>query len=188
LTGLALCGVCGSTIHGGGSTTRGVRTYRCRASYGHVGRRAEPVDRFVSSVVIERLSRPDAADLLVDHAKPDVDALRERAVTLRERLTTLAVEFADGSLTAGQIKTATESIRAQLAATEAEMADAGRVDLLGPLVRAEDVEAVWRGLDTSRRRAVIDALTEAVRVMPAGRGRRDFDPDTVTIDWLVDRG
>jgi site-specific DNA recombinase len=38
------------------------------------------------------------------------------------------------------------------------MADAGRVDVLGPLVQARDIRTAWETLSTDRRRAVIDAL------------------------------
>jgi DNA invertase Pin-like site-specific DNA recombinase len=186
LSGLALCGVCGeqtgATVHSGGSTTRGVRTYRCSQSLGHVARRGDPVDRFVSDIVIERLSRPDARELLIDSQQPDVAQLRDDAVALRSRLDSLAVDFADGELTASQLRTATERVRTNLAAVEARMADAGRVDVLGPLVSADDVRAVWDTLSVARRRAVIDTLM-VVTVCPPGRGVRTFNPDTVGITW-----
>src|SRR5690606_26221103 len=41
LTGIALCGVCGATVHGGGSFRPGLRNYRCSGAMGHVARRAE---------------------------------------------------------------------------------------------------------------------------------------------------
>lgn len=182
LSGLALCGVCGSPVIAGGAARPGIRGYRCGGSMGHFARKAEPVDEFVSAVVVARLSRPDAVDLLTDHERPDVEALRGEAVALRSRLDSLAVDFADGSLTASQLRIATGRVRGRLAAVEATMADAGRVDVLGPLVAAEDVAAVWERLPVARRRAVIDALM-VVRLQPVGRGTRDFRPETVTIEW-----
>jgi hypothetical protein len=140
------------------------------------------VEEFVSAVMIERLSRPDAAALLVDHKKPDVDALRTEAVAIRQRLDALANDFADGSLTASQLRTATARARARLSDVESQMADAGRVDILGPLVAAEDVSAAWEGLSVARRRAVIDTLA-TVRLHPVGRGVRTFRPETVGIEW-----
>jgi site-specific DNA recombinase len=184
LTGVARCGVCGNgtTVHAGGGTTRGVRNYRCSASTGHFARKAEPVDDYVSGVVVARLAQADAHDLLIDRDLPDLDALRDEAVAIRSRLDTLASDFADGTLTGSQLRTATERLRANLASAEAKMADAGRVDVLGPLVNADDVQAVWDRLSTARQRAVIDALM-VVTVLPPGRGVRDFNPDTVRIEW-----
>lgn len=185
LTGIALCGVCGSSVHAGGSTIPGHRTYRCRGAQGHIGRSAVPVEGYVSAVVVARLQRPDARVLLEDSDRPDVDELRARAVALRGRLDSLAVDFADGSLTPSQLRTATERIRTQLTATEAELADAGRVDVLGPLVHAEDVAAAWDGLPMSRRRAVIDLLMR-LTLHPPGRGTRTFRPETVGIEWRTE--
>jgi hypothetical protein len=148
----------------------------------HINRLAEPVDRFVSDVVVARLSRQDAADLLVDDERPDVDALREELRAKRSRLDALALDFADGSLTASQLRIATERLRSRIADLESQMADAGRVDVLGDLVRAEDAQAVWDALSRGRQRAVIDALM-TVRVHGVGRGTRTFRPESVEIIW-----
>jgi hypothetical protein len=128
------------------------------------------------------LSQPDTRALLTDQRHPDIAQLRDRALALRQRLDSLAVDFADGTLTGSQLRTATARVRQNLTAVEAEMADAGRVDVLGPLVAAADVQAVWDALSVARRRAVIDLLM-TVTVHPAGRGKRHFDASTVTITW-----
>ena len=90
LTGVALCGVCGLTVHSGGANTgRSYRVYRCR-SMTHVNRRAEPVEEYVEAVVVERLSRPDAVDLLTVNDRPDTAGLHAEADQLRRRLDALA--------------------------------------------------------------------------------------------------
>jgi DNA invertase Pin-like site-specific DNA recombinase len=185
LTGVALCGVCGATVHSGGANTRTRRIYRCSAgSNGHVSRSAAPVDEWVSEVVIARLSRPDAAELLRDGKRPDIDALRTESQVLRLRLDQIATEFADGVLTSGQLRTMTGRLKSKIAANESEMADAGRVNIFGPLVKAKDVRRVWQSLSTDNQRKVIDALM-IIRIMAPGRGRRTFDPDTVIIEPRV---
>lgn len=80
LTGLALCGVCddGTTVHAGGSAKAGQRNYRCSGG-ACFARRAEPVEQDVRAVMVARLSRPDAAELLVQSDLPDLDALRVQA-------------------------------------------------------------------------------------------------------------
>lgn len=181
LSGLAVCGVCGGGIHGGGNTRPGVRGYRCKATTGHVSRMAEPVEDYVSQVIVARLSRPDAAELLRSGSGPDVDELRTQAMALRERLDGMALEFADGELTASQLRTATERLRAKLAAAESALADSAKVDALGPLVLAGDVQAAWDALDTARRRAVVDMLVTVV-IHPPGRGARTFRSETVIIE------
>ena len=180
LAGVARCGVCGATIHAGGNGRQGIPGYRCSASMGHFARMAEPIDSYVSAVVLARLTRPDAIDLLVDRDRPDVDALRAEAHALRLRLESLATEFADGDLEAGQLKVITARLRQKIGTLEAAMADAGRTQLLGPLVGAPDVAKVWEGLTTAQRRAVIDTIADVV-INPVGRGVRTFRPETVAI-------
>lgn len=182
LTALAVCGVCGGKVIAGGGARPGIAAYRCGDSQGHFARIAEPVDEYVGAVVVERLQRPDALLLLDDRERPDVPALREQANAARERLLSVAVEFADGDLTAGQLRAVTERLQARVAELEAQIADAGRADVLGPLVNAEQARTVWDGLDVDRRRAVVDLLMK-VTIHPPGRGVRTFRPETVTIDW-----
>jgi hypothetical protein len=184
LTGIALCGICEATVHGGGANRYGNRIYRCSGSYGHVCRTAEPVERWVSEVAIARLSRDDATELLRDDNRPDVEAARSEVRVLRLRLDQSATEFADGVLTASQLRTMTERLRHKIATIEAQMADAGRTDVLGPLVQASDVRKVWEALGTARQRVVIDALM-TIKIMSAGQGRRPFDPETVIIEPRV---
>jgi hypothetical protein len=134
----------------------------------------------VSEVVVARLSRDDAAELLTDDKQPDIEALRSEAAALRARLDQLATDWADGAMTSSQLRTATSRLKSKLAAVEARMADAGRVDVLGPLVLADDVRTVWEGLSVDRQRVVIDALM-IIKIMPPGRGTRTFRPETVII-------
>lgn len=186
LTGVALCGVCGAPVHRGAAPARrgrpGHPTYRCRGSLGHVGRAAEPVDVYVTEVVIARLDRPDAADLLVDDDRPDAEALRHEAQALRVRLDRLAGLLGEGVLTEAGVRRESARLRAELAEVEATQANAGRVNVLGQLVGAPDVHAAWDGLDPDRRRAVVETLM-TVTLLPPGRGARVFRPESVVITW-----
>lgn len=65
--------------------------------------------------------------------------------------------------------------RAELAGAEARMADSGRIDVLGPLVLAGDVRAVWAVLDPDSQRAVDDALMTVTPAL-AGTGAADVRP------------
>ncbi|AOT04935.1 hypothetical protein ASPU41_18050 [Arthrobacter sp. U41] len=182
LSGIGRCGVCGGNIHAGATARAGVRGYRCAETTGHFARKADPVEDYVAQVITARLSMPDAGHLLTDTTKADLPQLRTDATALRQRLNSLATDFADGELTAQQLRAASSRIKEKLAAAEASMADAGRVSLLGPLIHASDVRAAWDGLLTSQQRAVIDTLA-TVTLHPPGRGVRNFNPDTVSIDW-----
>jgi site-specific DNA recombinase len=102
-------------------------------------------------------------------------------MTLRARLDQFAVQFADGAIDDRQMRTGTARVKAQLADVEGQMADAGRVDVLGPLVHAEDVQKVWEALSTDTQRRVIDT-SMIIRLKPPGRGTRTLRPDSVIIE------
>jgi site-specific DNA recombinase len=188
LTGVARCGVCagGSTVRRGATSRQNGRsghaTYRCATTPGHLARSVEPVDEYLGEVVVERLSRPDASSLLIDTSRPDAAELRRRATALRSRLDGLAALFAEGALTAEGVRRESARLKKRLAEVEAQQADAGRVDVLGPLVDAENVRAVWEALGTDRQRAVIDTLMTVTLLAP-GRGARTFRPESMIIEW-----
>jgi DNA invertase Pin-like site-specific DNA recombinase len=191
LGGVARCR-CGAPMFGG-RNTRGDPAYRCRDMSGqsftrgpHVTRTAAPINGYIRDLVVERLSRPDAVDLLTDPARPDVDALRAEANTLRARLDQHADDYADGVLDRRQYQRQRERTEAKLADVEARMADAGRESVLGPLVRVGDVRAAWDALDLDRQRAVVQTLMSVTLHSP-GRGARSFAPGTVDVAWTGGR-
>jgi DNA invertase Pin-like site-specific DNA recombinase len=181
LSNIAVCGLCGSGL-GSGVTSRPRQTpiYTCKACNG-LSRNAARVDEMAVEAVVARLSRPDAIELTIPEERGDLDELRERARALRARLTALATEFADGDLTASQIKTATRRINEQLAEIDAVIRDSQQTRVFAGVVGADDVWAAFDGLDLERQRRIIDALI-TVTVHPAGRGRT-FRPESIQIDW-----
>jgi hypothetical protein len=200
LTGVARCGypyrswaeweadegvqACGATLHAGGAV-RKYKAYRCSGSMGHVCRKAEPVEEYITEVVAARLGKSDAARLLVDEDRPDAGELRVEAMALRQRLKELAALFAEGALTGAQLREGTARARARLEEVEVLMADAGRVDVLGELVRAPDRGArlaLLAGYPVARQAAVVELLME-VWVFPPGRGTRVFRAETVGVRW-----
>jgi site-specific DNA recombinase len=185
LGGLATC-PCGNVVTGSVSQL-GQHVYRCTPQTRnsrpgpHVARQAAPVDAWVSFAVIERLSRPDAADLIATPtARADVAALREEAAAIRRRLNDLAADAVDGTITRAQLHAASARATTRLDAIDAELADTGREDVLAPLIADENVAAVWEELDLSRKRAVLSALWDVV-LHPTGRGSRGFDPNTIEL-------
>ena len=180
LSGLARCGRCDALIDTG-RTQHGVRTYKCSALR-HLARSAEPVDALIREVVIERLSRPDARDLLVNDTSPDADALREEAEALRTRLDNLAGLYAAGDVTASQLATGSTRLRERLTGAETRLADTAKVAVLGDVVTASNARKAWERLDVDRQRRVIDTLV-TITLEPTGRGNRRFDPATVAVEW-----
>lgn len=214
LTGIAVCAVCDGPIHAGGARRKGTtserqgldalqlktfpshRTYRCKNS-AHVARAAQPIERFVEDVLARRFSRPSAINLLQPTSSADVNKLRAEERRVRERMDSLAAAFADEDddpvLAASQLRIATRKLRDKIVEIQKELAERGRVDLLGPLVSLAEVPQAereqyfrsgWLEMPMQKRRAVVRELL-AISIRPPGRGVRTFRPETVTVEWLT---
>jgi site-specific DNA recombinase len=191
LSGLARCGVCGDPVRStspGSSRGRATKPgYTCR-SQKHVVRDAAAVDAFVEAVIVERLRRPDAAELLVPDRTGDVAQLHLQDAALRARLDELGRLAGEGAIDTGQLVHATTAIRRQREQLTAQLAAMTRGSVLAGVADAPDPGKVWAGLDLSRKRAIIDVLVDVV-ILPARRGRRPgwqagesyFDPRTVKV-------
>src|SRR3954447_13297819 len=191
--GLYLCGVCGkpvrATTAGMGGRGRGhVAAYRCEHG-AHVVRRCKALDDFVEDLVIERLSRPDAAMLGRKATSVDVSALQVQRLVLQARLDELVDRFAAGQITGQQLERGSATLRAQLADFDRQLADAAGTSALDGVVGPAAAE-VWATLDLSRRRAILDTLmTVTVRRTRRGRppgwqpGQSYFDPRGIEIGW-----
>ena len=107
-SGLYVCGVCGQRTLRVGRTGGREPAYRCNnrettTTSGHVTRRADQLDEYVQTVIIERLSRPG----LIDEAKcrddtPDLAALHTEQDAIRLRRDQLAQAFAAGEVDRAQ--------------------------------------------------------------------------------------
>ena len=192
-SGIYVCGVCDKpklrvTLGG-----RRIPAYRCSArdyvpeASGHVSRKAEPLDLFVRKLVVERLSRPDAVDLLVvpDEAV-DTRALQAEAVTLRQRLDQLAEAFSEGAISLAQLRAGSARLQDQLERIDRDLAAAVVTDPLVGVAGVPDVGEVWDRLELERRRAVVSELL-SVTVLPWNRKRAvngdRFNPESIRVEW-----
>lgn len=188
LSTISTCGRCGLHMISS-SGAGGVRTYKCSSKM-HLIRNALQLETFVQRILVQRLRRPDAVDLLQPAAQTAaLDGLRDEAVALRARLDGMAADYADGVLDREGMRVVGARLRDRLVRVQAELAAAGRVDVLAPVVLAEDAEAaweVWINYPVSTRRLVIarlmriEVLRGRVGRPPAGSG---FDPASVRISW-----
>jgi site-specific DNA recombinase len=192
LSGIARCGRCGlymiTSSSGGGK-----RIYKC-ASQMHLMRNAAHLENYVQMVLISWLRRPDAIGLLQQADESvDLDALRDEAVALRARLDGLARDYADGVLDRTQMRTASDRVRERLSSVDDQLAELGRVDILAPLVLADDEAATlaaWNGYPVPTRRAVVSRVMR-IEVFRGRVGRppagAPFDPSSVRIEWIPRR-
>lgn len=187
LSGLAVCGRCGGRMKRipGWTPKPGQKSKPVKAAYAcgdchKVRRIQEPVDDFVTEVILRRLEQPDATQLFSRGDAGAAQQARDAIDVIDARLATAADQFAEGVLTGDQLRRITERLRADRAAHEHTVAESMParvpVNAVGPLARQ-----TWVGLHIDSQRAIIDALAEVV-IDPAGSGR-PFDPDLIRIEW-----
>jgi len=187
LSGIARCGVCHEPIYSGGVKITvggqpGTRyIYKCRKNY-CISRRRDWIDSYIKDVAIDRLSRADAADLLIEEDRPDYEALRDEAQLLRVRLENAAEAYAEDEISREQLATITKRIQGRIAQIESVHVSENRLAILGDLVTAQNVAEKWAAIGLDRRRAVVKALMQ-VTLIKGGAGRRSFDPNDVIVEW-----
>lgn len=176
------CGVCDDgTFMTARKNSRGTFVYRCREK-GHCSRIAAEADGFVESVMIERLSRADVADLLPQRVSVDVNELRDRLRELDAEETDVAIRAAQKKITAVMMEVFSAEIERQRDEIRKQLNDATAESPLAEFVGADDSAKVWHGLSLGRKREIIRLLTPVTLMpVPAVRGR-GFDPASVRFD------
>lgn len=176
LGGILRCGVCGKGM-GTGKNSRGQAVYKCK-NYGDCSggpvRRVEEVDGWVREVMIKRLETGDWV-ANTEAEQENADALYEEAATIRTRMDSLANDFAEGELTASQLRIVTEKLQSKLADVETRLSRLSGTTVFKGLLGVKDIAAYWDGPkdeDPTRRiekqRALILALCDEIVIQPLG--------------------
>ena len=181
LSGIATCGVCGAPMKAG--VVRNIKSYRCSGA-AHLSRKREDADHYVAHVVVERLADPDAAEVFLRRANgPETTDLRGQLLEAKAGESNVLALVGQGLTTMASATGTLREIRERIAALEAAMSDAGRVDVLGALIGSAEaagddraarwaaVAEAWAELDGDRQRAVVRKLLGVVMQSP-GRGSR----------------
>jgi len=195
LTWLARCGVCGAPVFCTSTSRAAARgrdrrpVYRCREdTRGHVARDKATVDDFVTRLVIGRLSRSDAAELLAKDNRDELAALQREKVAIQELMAADRRLHLAHLLTEAEFASGRRKHQADLAALEQRIAEAVQTDVIAPLI--SDPARVWEGLGLDQRRAVVGALM-TITILPAPKGRPKgwrpgqpyFDPNSIRVEW-----
>lgn len=192
LTGVLICGVCGSryfSVRVGGSSAGHGRAYACasvaknpggpKAGW-HLTRNVALLDEYVEWVVLELLSKPEVVAALNTGPEVDMAALEARRSALNTELDEIAAER---GLTPRQKAKASEGPIAELDEIDKQIAEALHRDRL-PEFTGNDPAKVWAELKAAgnieRMRAVVRMLVR-VRVNPTTRRGPGFDYSAVDI-------
>lgn len=200
LPGLAVCGVCRGPIRSakgethptarvdgsGKAVQKRYHAYRC-LDHGHFMRTGDIIDEYVAEICIERLSREDAADLLIPPDDgPDLATLDSRRKELESRDSEIASMIARGKMRPNAAEEALDELAEELRSVNEAIARSVKRDPLAEVVSAEDVRQWWDNASLARRRKIVEALMLVV-IHRVGNGKRvttlEGASETVGIEW-----
>ena len=173
-------------VYNGGKDARGnprkLPAYTC-SERRHLTISAPALDDYIERVVVERLSRPDAVDLLA--ARPEVDTakLAAEANALRASIANLGDLVESGDMPAAEYRTRRGRLAEKLEAVEVAIASASGTSPLAGIAGRPDAGKVWDGFDLGRKKAVLDALVTVTVVPAPGRSPKVAVRDRVALDW-----
>ena len=138
--------------------------------------------------MVARLSRPDAAELLVP-PRPVGDAaeLTQKATRLRAALTALGDLVESGDMAPTEYRSRLSRLLKQLAGVEAKVTEVAGTSPLAPIAGRADADAVWEAMNLAERRAVIATLMDVVVRPSPTRGQR-FDLRRAQLTWRTEAG
>lgn len=171
-SGLFVCAECDQPVSGWSQGR-----YRCKDR--HVNRARGPVDTWVREVIAARLRREDMAELLAP-AEAELAPLIAEKDRLHDRLRRIGADYDAERIDGFRFQSATERVRAELAAIEQQMAARTTGMALAEILSAPDPAAAFLDASVMAQRAVINALC-VVRLRKGARYSRTFDKDTVEV-------
>lgn len=194
LSGLLTCGVCEGPCNTAMSGPR--RYYTCIGRGRIPGRShctARPLaetDLYVTELIIEWLSSPEAAKVLMADAKSaiDVRTLMARCDDLEEQLNNLYRDAGLNGMSPALLAATEKNLTGELEAAREKLKARQRYPVLRDLVRPDraDVEAAWDRLadNLPRRREVVRTLFTRLELKKVGRGARGVPIEkTIKVTW-----
>lgn len=187
LSGMLVCGVCGSNLLA--RPDRGRQVYACTAQW-CVSIPGADVDELVEGVVLGRLA--DKKVIAALRHVPDTAPLQEELRTLRKRRDDIADLLADGLLDRRKARQQAQDLTSKIDARAAKLAAMRRESPLTDLALARSIPTRWRRLSVLDKRRVIEELGMRMTVAKGRPGRRPNGPDgkplpdlrRVEVEWL----
>lgn len=180
LSGIATCGHCGGRLSV--LRNRGYYAYTCREAF-CVSCRSTALEEYVTEVVLERLSRPDALDVFTSPAVDDAVAqARRECADLQARLESFYEQAAAGQLSSQGLAKMEARLLPQIQAASARAQPVPVPQVLRELV-GDRVREAWDLLGVGVRREVISILAEITVGRTVRGSRRPLGPDRIEIRW-----
>lgn len=173
-SGLYRCAECG------GKVTGAPRGYRCA---GHVMRTGPVIDEFVTNVVARRLAEKDAvAREPVSDDSPALASISASISEQRSRIARAQRDYEDEEIEGRDLKRIRDAAETRIAELEVERLRNAHTGQLIGVLGTDDPAGAFRSASLNVRREIIDTLC-TVTLHPQPRGRKGFDPASVTVEW-----
>jgi hypothetical protein len=168
-------------------SSNGLRRYICHAKPGTPGCgrmsiTAPPLEDLIVEVVIRRLDTPALAKRLKRRDEAGSSS-GDDAADLEVQLADLAEMFGAGDLTKAEWLRAKARLDARLADLRRREDKAAKTAIVAAL--PGKLRDAWPKLPTERQRGILAAVIAKVTVGPATKRGPWFDPDRITIEWVV---
>jgi site-specific DNA recombinase len=178
--GLIVCGMCGKPMIGrpiGGHPTYGCDKGRGDGRCGSVWIRAARVDDLVGRAVIAVVDGKGVAKKLSKNRGADrvLDAIEKQEKLVRD----VEEDYANGEMQRDEYRRVRQLAESRLEDLRKSYQPTPSLDFGAdnPLADA------WPALPLGRRRAVLDVVLKAVRILPVGRG--NTHAERVELDWKI---
>ncbi|WP_329055370.1 recombinase family protein [Amycolatopsis sp. NBC_01488] len=176
--GLFECGKCDAKVR----SWSGDR-YRC--PNGCLTRAQHYIDDLVIKTIRERLGRADLADLITPKESKRAEAASAELKRLTKRLERIEADYDSGDIDGPRYKVSTQKVKAELAEAQRVLARLSTRSAAASTLSAPDPVAAFDAAPLMIRRNVVDAVS-IVKIAPTPRGRKTFDPNSVSIKWRED--
>jgi DNA invertase Pin-like site-specific DNA recombinase len=192
ITGLAVCGTCGTVLTGtvkrmpSSRTVRYLLCTRARGGRACVGIQMDPTEGFIVDQLFAELDNPEflAAVTADDHAEQR-DELTRALSALDAQRAELAGLWGAGEMTTTEWRTARTGLDRREEALRAKLA---AIPTLPVRLDIGDARAAWPVMTLDERRELLRIFIDRVVIHKAAPGTRRFDPGRIAIVWrLVSR-
>ena len=198
LSGIVTCGkvnpegtVCGARMTrawrgGNKDAAKSYPVYECKNRCSTA--REEFTDSYVTRKALEELSLADAARWFApaSEGSETTENLHDKAEVLRDRIKELGDAYAAGQVPIAQLVSANETLLAELAVVEEQLASAASAGSDEYALIGKDIEYVWQEFDSAdidRQRKIILSVVESIVILPAGKGARRPKGENVVITF-----
>jgi hypothetical protein len=170
------CGVCKTAVRS--AYLGGNRGYRCPE--GHVNRTAAVIDEAVTALIRARLGQPDVGSLVNAPAGEEASAAATELKKQRSRLDQVEQDYDNDLIDGKRYKEKKAKVEAEIAIARASLTRVTAGGEVAATLNADNPVAAYDDAPLGVKQAVIRFFM-TVELLPAPRGRKGFDLESIRI-------